>query len=345
LVAAPTLSPAQAATKTPALPATPAGLPTAIEDLAPYVGQVSCDPTAKPGTLALARLLTATYPGTGYLVERECGSESIASEHVDGRALDWTVSVYQAAQKAQAEAFLSWLLATDKSARPSAVARRLGVMYLIWNNRIWSSHDPLHGWQPYSTCAKHPESSADAVCHRTRLHISLSWAGALRNTSFWTKTVTGSDYGPCRPADLNWAPDYTTRNPNPCPNYPVATAAAAANPAAATLIRFSGATVSRGDSGPVVRAVQEALGVTADGSYGPFTADAVTAFQRKRSLAASGKMDAATWRRLLVAAGVRTIGRAPAPPASTNALTKYKKLVLKYGDRSAAVLALQKRLK
>lgn len=345
LVAGPGLGDARAATKPVPVPAMPSGLPAGIEDLAPYVGQVSCDPKPKAGTLALARLLTATYPGTGYVVERECGSEPIASEHVDGRALDWTVSVRNTAQKAQADAFLGWLLATDKEGRPFAAARRLGVMYVIWNNTIWSSHDPLPGWQPYSTCASHPETSADAVCHRNRLHLSLSWAGAQQRTSFWSKRVADDDYGPCRPADLNWAPAYSTPTSTPCPVHPEVTAPATANATAVTLVKYSGATLSLGDSGPVVAAVQKALGVSADGDYGPFTADAVAAFQTAHKLTASGALDAATWRELLLATGGKVVEPTPTPVTPAKGLTKYKKLVLKYGDRGEAVLALQRRLK
>jgi peptidoglycan hydrolase-like protein with peptidoglycan-binding domain len=339
-------STARPATAATAVPVTPTGLPADIEDLAPYVGQVSCDPNAKVGTLALARILTTTYPGTGYVVERACGTEPVASEHVDGRAVDWTVSARSTTQKAQAEAFLAWLLATDGAGRPFAAARRLGVMYVIWNDRIWSSHDPMPGWQPYSTCATHPETTADAVCHRSRLHVSLSWAGAMQRTSYWTRTVAPVDYGPCRPSDLNWAPAYTNRNATACPTYPAVTALAGANATVVSLVQYSGATVGPGDSGPAVTAVQKGLGVPADGAYGHYTADAVAAFQTKHGLAGSGAMDAASWRALLVATGARTLVQAtPAPvkvPAST--LTKYKKVVLRYGSRGDAVMALQRRL-
>lgn len=356
VIAGPALTPASAVTKptgkasikAAAVPAMPSGLPAAIEGFAPYVGQVSCDPDAKPGTLALGRLLTSTYPGTSYVVQRQCGTDSIASEHADGRALDWTVSARSATQRAQAEAFLAWLLATDPSGRPVAAARRLGVMYLIWNNRIWSSHNPLAGWQPYSTCTSHPETAADSVCHRDRLHVSLSWAGAMARTSFWTKTLADDDYGPCRPKDLNWAPAYTSRNATACPSYPTVAAPARASAVVVSLTRFSGATVGPGDSGPVVTALQKALGISADGVYGPFTSYAVAAFQTRRSLPPTGVMDAATWRALLIASSARTeVQQTPGidPSPTGRQLTKYKGTVLKYGDRGAAVLALQLRLK
>jgi peptidoglycan hydrolase-like protein with peptidoglycan-binding domain len=71
-----------------------------------------------------------------------------------------------------------------------------------------------------------------------------------------------------------------------------------------TLARFSGATVGPGQSGPVVSAVQQALGSGADGAYGPSTTAAVQAFQRAHALPPSGRMDAGTWRALLHIHGV-----------------------------------------
>jgi len=327
------------------VPAVPAGLPSGIEDLATYVSQVSCDPAPKPGTLALGRLLTATYPGTGYLVSHPCGSDPVASEHEDGRAVDWLVSVRSATQRAQAQALLDWLFAADSADRAFALARRLGVMYVIWNGRIWEAWDPLDGWNDYSTCAAHPEAAADAVCHRDRMHIALSWDGATARDSFWSRTVSAPDYGPCRPKDLNWAPARTAPNRRPCPDHVAVTAPAGAGTVLADLVHWSGATVGPGDSGPVVAAVQRGLAVPADGDYGPWTADAVTALQRHHALPPSGVMDAATWHALL-ADLVLALPVAQTPdPRATSPLHRYLSVVLRYGDRGAAVLALQKALK
>ena len=326
-------------------PAVPGGLPAGIEDLAGYVKQVSCDPTPKPGTLALGRLLTSTYSGAGYVVEHDCGSEPISSEHVDGRAVDWLVSVRSSTQKAQAQAFLDWLFAADAAGRAFANARRLGVMYLIWNDRIWDAWNPLDGWGPYSTCAGHPEVSADTVCHRNRLHISLSWDGATGRDSFWSRTVSAPDYGPCRARDLNWAPGYTGPNRTPCPDHPPVAAPAGASAVLAALVRYSGATVGPGDSGAVVTAVQRGLSVPADGRYGPFTADAVVTFQHQRGLPPSGAMDAATWRQLLALHAVKLPVASTPSTGAAGPLTRYTATVLRYGDRGDAVLALQKALK
>lgn len=167
-----------------ALPASALGylLPTrfslrTIERLAPYVPQSTCNPTAKIGTRSLLALLERRYPGTGSDgISRAC-SIGGRSEHKEGRALDWAVNYNNATQRAQAASAINWLLKKDKMGRPYANARRLGVMYIIWNRQIWSADK--RAWRPYN----------GASAHRDHVHISLSWAGALAKTSFWTGKV------------------------------------------------------------------------------------------------------------------------------------------------------------
>ena len=89
----------------------PAGAqPTAIEAPAPYLPQVSCNPVAMPGAVALGDLLRATYPGTSYGIPRACGTDGMASEHYEGRAVDWFTSVRDTTGAARAASLLNWLL-------------------------------------------------------------------------------------------------------------------------------------------------------------------------------------------------------------------------------------------
>ena len=294
--ASPLLLPAQAATRSPPVPS---GLPSALEPLAAYVPANSCDPTAKPGTTKLARLLTTTYPGTSYGISRACGAGLPTSEHYDGRALDWMNSVRKPEQAAQATAVISWLKATDGRGNRYANARRLGVMYVIWNNKIWGLYNADQGWRPYSSCASHPEKSWDSTCHRDHVHISLTWAGAMGATSYWTKRVAGPDFGPCRARDLNWAGLRGGVNPTPCPRYPKVTPPAGASANLRVLTTYSGMRLVPGATGPAVTAVQKALGVRATGTYASLTRAAVQRFQTAHDLSASGNMNTATWRALL----------------------------------------------
>jgi hypothetical protein len=151
----------------------------AIEVFSPYQAQTTCNPTPKPGTLALSKLVMAAYPGTGTSgIARDC-SLGGRSEHKEGRAWDWHVGYGNTKQRAQATDFAHWLFATDAYGNTFAQARRLGVMYVIWNKKIWSASSSGSGWRPYT--------GADP--HTSHMHISLSWAGAQKKTSYWTGTV------------------------------------------------------------------------------------------------------------------------------------------------------------
>jgi len=294
--ASPLLLPASAATPTPRVPS---GLPVAIEPLASYVPANSCNPAAKPGTTKLGELLKTTYPGTSYGISRACGAGLPTSEHYDGRAVDWMNSVRDPKQAAQASAVIGWLAAPDARGNAYANARRVGAMYVIWNNKIWGLYNADQGWRPYSTCATHPERSWDNTCHRNHMHISLTWAGAMGTTSYWTKQVAAPDFGPCRAPDLNWAGLRTRVNPTPCPRYPKVTAPVGASATVQTLVTYSGMRLTPGSTGPAVTAVQKALKVTSTGTYASLTKAAVQKLQRAHGLTASGNMNLATWRALL----------------------------------------------
>ena len=162
----------------------------AIEIMSPYQAQSTCNPTPKPGTLALSKLVLAAYPGTSSSgIARDC-SIGGRSEHKEGRAWDWHVSYANPKQRAQAADFAHWLFATDPYGNRFAQARRLGVMYVIWNHKIWSSYAAGAGWRPY----RGPDP------HTGHMHISLSWAGALKKTSYWTGAVAPVLRAPGTPA-------------------------------------------------------------------------------------------------------------------------------------------------
>lgn len=149
-----------------------------IEGYQPYVGQSTCDPTPKPGVVEFKSLVIATYPGTGAgMIERAC-SQGGTSEHKEGRAWDWGVRVDVPSQRAAAEDLLAWLLASDSNGNQHAIARRLGLMYVIWNGQVWKSYQADRGWQPYTGSNPHTD----------HVHFSFAWPGALRQTSFFYPT-------------------------------------------------------------------------------------------------------------------------------------------------------------
>jgi hypothetical protein len=161
-------------------------LPAEIDNPAFYEPQAICDPTPRPGAVALGQLLVNTYgPATIYMPR---GCTSSVSEHFDGRAVDWMRSVRDPAQKEMADAFVNWLLAPAADGTPHEMARRMGIMYIIWNNQMIRMYDPGRGWTDYNGCMDPSRAgeSLDNSCHRNHVHLSMSWDGAAGLTSWWS---------------------------------------------------------------------------------------------------------------------------------------------------------------
>ena len=154
----------------------------AIENLSPYQPQTKCDPIAKKGVLKFRALILATYRGTGDDgIVRACNIGG-TSEHKEGRAWDWAVSVKNPRQVAQVKTLFAWLFASDAYGNKYAMARRLGLMYVIWNKQIWGTYAAGAGWRPYAC-------SGVTLCHQDHVHFSFSRPGATGKTSYWSKVV------------------------------------------------------------------------------------------------------------------------------------------------------------
>lgn len=150
-----------------------------IEGFARYEGQSTCDPTPKSGTVALRDVLLARYPSTKSLgISRNCDVGG-QSEHKEGRAFDWAVDIHDEADVAAVTDFLNALFATDAEGHRYALARRMGIMYVIWNQQIWGAYSAKDGWRAYD----------GANPHTDHIHISMSWEGGLGKTSFWSGTI------------------------------------------------------------------------------------------------------------------------------------------------------------
>ncbi|HEY3408626.1 MAG TPA: hypothetical protein VGK53_10700 [Propionicimonas sp.] len=167
------VGPAPAASAT--VPPPPKALATATIDAhLGYMPQTTCTPKAKPGATAVLKLLIATWGGSSSGISRGCGVGT-TSEHKEGRALDWRMSVRSASQRKRVGKALAWLTANNGEA-----AYRLGVMYIIWNQHIWSLYYPELGWR------KMADRGSVTANHKNHVHISLSWDGAMKQTSWWT---------------------------------------------------------------------------------------------------------------------------------------------------------------
>ncbi|MEV4808183.1 tachylectin-related carbohydrate-binding protein [Nonomuraea sp. NPDC049421] len=157
-------SPALAAPPTP-------NFGPAIEGYAPAQSQTTCDPVAKPGVVEFRDLLNRTYGTHTSSIVRSCDVGG-TSEHKEGRALDYHFNVNIPDQAAAANDLLNWLLATDRHGNVNAMARRFGIMYIIWNRRIWQAG----AWKSYTGASPHTD----------HIHFSFGWPGARKQTSWWT---------------------------------------------------------------------------------------------------------------------------------------------------------------
>ena len=159
-----------------------------IEGFATYDPQTNCSPNAKPGTTKLSLWLQAQYPGSGSLgISRSCQDGGV-SEHKEGRAFDWAVSVHSARDRAYVADFFAKLFATDAEGNTDALARRMGIMYLIWDDHIYSSYYGFRA-RDYKPCSV-LSTCGDTLRHRNHVHISLSRAGGDGTTSWYTGATT-----------------------------------------------------------------------------------------------------------------------------------------------------------
>lgn len=182
------------------VPPAPTSAPTeatSIEPFPSYVGQSTCSPTTKPGTGAFRSMVMAAFGGADYGVVRACNIGG-TSEHKEGRAWDWGMNANSAGDRAKVSRLLSWLTATDGAGNRYAMARRLGLMYIIWNRQMLRLYRVEAGWTPYSGPSPHTD----------HVHFSFTRPGGAKTTSFWSGSYP-------RPGTTTPTP-----NPNPTPTPP-----------------------------------------------------------------------------------------------------------------------------
>jgi peptidoglycan hydrolase-like protein with peptidoglycan-binding domain len=286
-------------------------LPSALDVAPPYQGQRVCDPHAKPGVTAFAQLMVSHYKvgsAAAWGIERNCNSG--VTEHSEGRAWDWMLNAGNPSQKAIADSVVAWLSAPDAQGRPGAMARRFGINYIIWNTKMWRAYAPERGWAAYTGSSPHTD----------HIHFTFTWDGAYQRTSWWTgRAVTKIDPGPPAPT-----PSPTTAPSTPSGVYAV---------------------LVQGSSGPDVALAQRVIGVTADGQFGPITLAALKKWQAANGVPVTGRLDAATWSKMVALGKVPARGAKPAAAAPVSPLARYAGTTVRRGSTGAAVVALQKALK
>lgn len=312
-------APATAAAGKPpiTLPSAPAGLtapvalPAAVDPVSPYLPQVSCSPVDMVGPTKLRDLVLATY-GIGGRGNISRGCTEGLSEHSEGRAWDWSVDVKKPAEKAAAADFIAWLTRDD-----GRNARRLGIMYVIYNKKIWAVYDTKAGWR----------KSYD---HTDHVHVSFSWSGARAQTSFWTGTVSTVDHGPC----VRFKGSYAASTGTP-------RSARCGTPTSA-LVKTSRPNRQYGNTGATVRQVQSMLRVPVTGRFDSATRAAARDYQRAHDLPPTGAVDQPTWASLDRASiKKRTVTGFSRWKAAGHGVDHYSRHTLSQGRAAKAVLVLQ----
>ena len=159
-----------------------------MEAYADYQPQTRCRRTPRTGILLLADWLTARGGGYGP-ISRDCSGSS-TSEHKESRAFDWLLDARDPADAALAAALLDEVLAPDDTGEPHALARRMGIMYVIWDDTMYASYDAFAPKRYLSSSCRTRRRCSPSLRHRDHMHISLSRKGARGLTSWYLAQQT-----------------------------------------------------------------------------------------------------------------------------------------------------------
>jgi len=154
-----------------------------MEPYAGYQPQTTCKRKPKAGVLMLADWLVARGGGYG-AIARSCAGSS-RSEHKEARAFDWILDATDPAEKALADAMLDEVLAPDDTGQPHALARRMGIMYIIWDDRMYASYDGFVPKRYLSSGCRTKRTCSPTLRHRDHVHVSLTRKGAKGRTSWY----------------------------------------------------------------------------------------------------------------------------------------------------------------
>ncbi len=159
-----------------------------MEPYADYQPQTTCRRTPKAGILVLADWLTARGGGYGP-ISRACSGSS-TSEHKESRAFDWLLDADDPADAALATALLDEVFAPDDTGEPHALARRMGIMYVIWDDTMYASYDGFAPKRYLSSSCRTRRRCSPTLRHRDHMHISLTRRAARGLTSWYLAQPT-----------------------------------------------------------------------------------------------------------------------------------------------------------
>lgn len=145
-----------------------------VDDYEQWRPATGCADTPGPGVEAFRDYVVSRFGGESLGIMRGCGVGG-PSLHHEGRAWDWgTVR-----RPADVDAMIAWLMGNGPDGKPHYWLRRLGVVSVIWNRRIWST--TRKRWRPYT--------GADP--HTTHVHFGFSQRAADGLTSGYVRDMSG----------------------------------------------------------------------------------------------------------------------------------------------------------
>ncbi|MBZ5740568.1 hypothetical protein [Nocardioides mangrovi] len=160
--------------------------PAPIEDYASYAAPTKCHPKPRAGTVYLARWVTRRFGGGIVSEGRACTKkDGPTSEHQTGQAFDWGNDVNRRADRRRVKDLMKLLFATDWHGNTDAVARRMGVMYVIWDDEIYSAWNGFRPERYLNSACKSRKKCSQTLRHRDHLHVSLDLPGARGRTSWF----------------------------------------------------------------------------------------------------------------------------------------------------------------
>lgn len=155
-----------------------------IEGYASYDPSTTCHVKPRAGTVTLYHWVVHRYGGGYAGASRPCHRKP-ASEHQTGRAFDWALDATKRADRQRARAFLDRVLATDARGHRDAWARRMGVMYVIWDDHMYPAWTHFERERYLSSSCPSRKKCSATLRHRDHLHVSLSRRGAKGLTSWY----------------------------------------------------------------------------------------------------------------------------------------------------------------
>ncbi|QCC78182.1 hypothetical protein [Nocardioides daphniae] len=153
-----------------------------VEDYADYQPQTTCNRKLRP---ACGCWPTTSCCAAAVAVASSAPARAPRSRSTRSRAPSTGCSTPRREGPPAGRAFLDEIFAPDADGNPHALARRMGIMYIIWNDRQWSSY---RNFKPKdylpSSCTSRKKCSKTAR-HRDHVHISLTRKAAKGQLSWY----------------------------------------------------------------------------------------------------------------------------------------------------------------